>query len=37
LARPLLQVVAHYMRLSAVQTACRAGDGRASGPQYPGL
>jgi hypothetical protein len=32
-----LQVVADYTRLSAVQTAGRAGQGRASGPQYPGL
>jgi hypothetical protein len=31
------QVVADYKRLSAVQGAGRAGDGRASRPQYPGL
>jgi hypothetical protein len=35
--RPLLQVVADYERLSAVQPAGRAGGGRASRPQYPGL
>jgi hypothetical protein len=34
---PLLQVVADYKRLSAVQSADHAGDGRASGPQYPGV
>jgi hypothetical protein len=31
----LLQVVADYKRLSAVQGAGRTGPGRASGPQYP--
>jgi hypothetical protein len=35
--RPLLQIVADYMRVSAVQVAGRAGDGRASEPQYPGV
>jgi hypothetical protein len=33
----LLQVVADYKRLNAVQAAGRAGDRRASGPQYPGV
>src|SRR4029450_11670665 len=33
----LLQVVADYTRVSAVPGAGRAGDGRASMPQYPGL
>jgi hypothetical protein len=33
----LLEVVADYKRLSAVQGAGRAGDLRASGPQYSGL
>ena len=33
----LLQVVADYTRLSAVQAAGRAGRGRARGPQYPGV
>jgi len=33
----LLQVVADYTRVSAVQVAGRAGDGRASEPQYPGV
>ena len=33
----LLRVVADYTRLSAVQRPGRAGDGRASRPQYPGL
>src|SRR4030095_859626 len=33
----LLQVVADYTRVSAVQVAGRAGDGRASAPQYPGV
>ena len=32
-----LQVVAEHTRLSAVQAAGRAGHGRASGPQYPGV
>lgn len=36
-SRALRQVVADYKRLSAVQGAGRAGDGRASRPQYPGL
>jgi len=35
--RRLLQVVADYTRLSAVTGAGRAGDGRASGPQDPGV
>jgi hypothetical protein len=35
--RLLLQVVADYTRVSAVQVAGRAGDGRASEPQYPGV
>jgi hypothetical protein len=35
--QPLLQVVADYERLSAALTAGRAGHGRASGPQYPGV
>ena len=34
---PLLQVVADYTRLSAVQTAGHAGHRRASGPQCPGV
>jgi hypothetical protein len=33
----LLEVVADYTRVSAVQVAGRAGDGRASEPQYPGV
>jgi len=33
----LLQVVADYTRLSAVQGAGHAGQGWASGPQYPGV
>jgi hypothetical protein len=33
----LLQVVADYTRLSAALAAGRAGRGRASGPQYPGV
>jgi hypothetical protein len=36
-AEAQLQVVADYTRLCAVQTAGRAGRGRASGPQDPGL
>jgi hypothetical protein len=32
-----LQVVADYTHVSAVPAAGRAGQGRASGPQYPGL
>jgi hypothetical protein len=35
--QPLLQVVAHYERLSAVLAAGRAGRGRTSGPQYSGV
>jgi hypothetical protein len=35
--QPLLQVVADYTRLNAVLAAGRAGRGRASGPQYPGV
>jgi hypothetical protein len=35
--RRLLQVVAEYTRLSAVQTAGRADHRQASRPQYPGL
>jgi hypothetical protein len=34
---PVGQVVADYTRVSAVQVAGRAGDGRASEPQYPGV
>jgi hypothetical protein len=34
---PSLQVVVDYTRVSAVQVAGRAGDGRASEPQYPGV
>jgi len=37
MAPPLLQVVADYGRLSAVQAAGRAGHERAPGPQYSGL
>jgi hypothetical protein len=33
----LLQVVADYKRVSAVQLADHASHGRASGPQYPGV
>jgi site-specific recombinase XerD len=36
-SRGLLQVVADYTRPSAVQRPGRAGDGRASRPQYPGV
>jgi hypothetical protein len=34
---PLFEVVADYTRLKAVQAAGRAGRGRASPPQYPGV
>jgi hypothetical protein len=36
-AKVPLQVVADYTRLSAELMAGRAGRGRASGPQYPGV
>jgi hypothetical protein len=37
LAEAQLQEIVDYMRLCAVQTVGRAGRGRASGPQDPGL